>query len=66
MQYQVKSCDWSLYVFRSYLVEQDWTQCGKKEGTFVLDSSGEGGGGSGSTPATIRTGSRPSSTRLPG
>ncbi len=51
---------------RSYLVEQDWTQCGKKEGTFVLDSSGEGGGGSGSTPATIRTGSRPSSTRLPG
>ena len=23
--------------FRSFLVEQDWTQCCKREGTFVLD-----------------------------
>ena len=56
-----------LLLCRSYLVEQDWTQSGKKEGTFVLETSMEGAG-LGSTPASIRTSScsRPSSTRLPG
>ena len=56
-----------LLLCRSYLVEQDWTQSGKKEGTFVLETSMEGSG-LGSTPASIRTSScsRPSSTRLPG
>ena len=41
-------------MFRSYLLEQDWTQRTKREGTFVLDSPD-----SSSTPAV----SRPSSTR---
>ena len=42
-----------MFCFRSYLLEQDWTQRSKREGTFVLDSPD-----SSSTPA-----SRPSSMR---
>ena len=38
--------------FRSYLVEQDWTQRSKREGTFVLDSPDSS------------TGSRPASSRV--
>ena len=39
-------------IFRSYLVEQDWTQKSKREGTFVLDSPDS------------NTGSRPASSRV--
>ena len=37
--------------FRSFLVEQDWTQSSKREGTFVLDQPDS----SSSTPASIRS-----------
>merc|ERR1711936_1324631 len=37
---------------RSFLVEQDWTQCSKREGTFVLEQSDIV---SPSTPASIRS-----------
>ena len=55
--------------FRSYLVETDWTQAPKKEGTFVLETgSAEAGRLS---PASIRTSAaaaqlRPASTRSHG
>jgi len=50
-------------LFRSYVVEQDWTQSTKKEGTFVLEPSTTDAGGI--SPASIRTStpSRPSSNR---
>ena len=47
--------DHNYVLFRSYLLEQDWTQRTKREGTFVLDSPD-----SSSTPAPA---SRPSSMR---
>merc|ERR1712180_102482 len=56
-------------VFRSYIVEQDWTQVSKKEGTFVLestvDSSNHSADRTGISPACIRTStpSRPNSNR---
>jgi len=45
---------------RSYLVETDWTQKGRREGTFLLDSAERAC----STPAEIRT-STPLSRRTP-
>ncbi len=72
----------SFIVFRSYVVEHDWTQTNKKEGTFVLDSaaaadSGDGGGGhdavhsvehrvSRTSTPAAAASSRPSSTRSHG
>ena len=46
--------------YRSHLVETDWTQRGRREGTFLLDSSERGC----STPAEIRS-STPLSRRTP-
>jgi len=48
-------------LLRSYVVEQDWTQVPRKEGTFVLESGGP-------TPASIRTSTpaRPASSRSHG
>ena len=40
--------------FRSFLVEQDWTQTSKREGTFVLDQP-QTPESSSSTPASIRS-----------
>ena len=41
----------TILCFRSFLVEQDWTQSTKREGTFVLDQPES----SSSTPASIRS-----------